>query len=152
MRRLRWIGPIALIAAATAAQADVYRTVDAEGHVEYTDRWVPGAELVKTDHPSGRESSSRASNEEPRRTAADNERIAEQLNREAAAREVKKDEDAARAKQCKDAKEHYEKAVVSRRIYREGPNGERQYLTEDEAEQERLQARLDVQQACGGGK
>jgi len=148
MRRLRWIAPIALIAAAMAAQADVYRTVDAEGHVEYSDRWVPGAELVRTDHP-GRESSSTTSSDAQKRTTADNERISAQLSREAAAREVKKDKDAARSEQCKQAKSRYQRAIESRRLYREGANGERQYLTDEEADQERLQARIEVQDACG---
>jgi len=132
MRRLRWIAPIALIAAAMAAQADVYRTVDAEGHVEYSDRWVPGAELVRTDHP-GRESSSTTSSDAQKRSTA----------------EVKKDKDAARSEQCKQAKSRYQRAIESRRLYREGANGERQYLTDEEADQERLQARIEVQDACG---
>ena len=33
-----------------AAQADVWRFVDAQGHVQYSDRWVPGSVLVKTEH------------------------------------------------------------------------------------------------------
>ena len=148
MRRLRWIAPIALIAAATAAQADVYRTVDAQGHVEYSDRWVPGAELVKTDHHAADSSRSSAS-ESQKRLTADNDRISAQLNREAAEREVKKDKDAARSEQCKQAKSRYQRAIESRRLYRDGANGERQYHTDDEADQERLQARLEVQEACG---
>jgi hypothetical protein len=148
MRRLRWIAPIALIAAATAAQADVYRTVDAQGHVEYSDRWVPGAELVKTDHHAA-DASRGSTSESQKRLTADNDRVSAQLNREAAAREVKKDKDAARSEQCKQAKSRYQRAIESRRLYRDGANGERQYLTDDEADQERLQARLEVQEACG---
>jgi hypothetical protein len=149
MRRLRWIAPIALIAAATAAQADVYRTVDAEGHVEYSDRWVPGAELVKTDRAHAADSSRSSTSDSQKRMTAENDRISAQLNREAAEREVKKDKDAARSEQCKQAKSRYQRAIESRRLYRDGANGERQYLTDDEADQERLQARLEVQEACG---
>jgi len=56
---------------------------------------------------------------------------------------------AARTEQCKQAKERYEKLIISRRVYREGKNGEREYLSEDQAEQQRLQARMDMQQVCG---
>ena len=109
---------------------------------------VHGAELVRTDHP-GRESSSTTSSDAQKRSTADNERISAQLSREAAAREVKKDKDAARSEQCKQAKSRYQRAIESRRLYREGANGERQYLTDEEADQERLQARIEVQDACG---
>ena len=40
-----------LTGAATAAHAvDVYRYVDAQGGIHYTDTWVPGSTLIKVDH------------------------------------------------------------------------------------------------------
>src|SRR3569833_4407632 len=33
------------------AHADVYRWVDARGEARYTDRWVPGSELIKSNKP-----------------------------------------------------------------------------------------------------
>ena len=39
----------ALLGAQAIARADVYRWVDAQGRVQYSDRWVPGSELVKVD-------------------------------------------------------------------------------------------------------
>ena len=41
------------------------------------------------------------------------------------------------------------KAIASRRVYKEGKDGERQYMTDAEADVYREQARKDVQQACG---
>ena len=38
-----------LLAVASAAQADVYRWTDAKGTVQYSDKWVPGSTLMKTD-------------------------------------------------------------------------------------------------------
>jgi len=144
MRRLPVLA--ALLAVAAGAEADVYRIVDAQGHVQYTDRWVPGAEVIKTERSRSIPSSSA---DDGKRLSAESERISADLNREATARAVKADEDKVRAEQCKTAKERYRKAIESRRLYREGKNGEREYLTDDQADQERLSARLEVQQACG---
>jgi hypothetical protein len=41
------------------------------------------------------------------------------------------------------------KAVASRRVYKEGKDGERQYMSDTDADAYREQARKDVQQACG---
>jgi hypothetical protein len=135
---------VAVALVAVVARADVWRWTDAKGQVQYSDRWQPGAELIKTDHPHGLTDVSDASK---RQSVAD--RASAQLTQEAAQRAVKKDEDAARTEQCKQAKERYDKLIASRRIYREGKDGERAYLSDDEADQQRLQARLDMQQVCG---
>jgi hypothetical protein len=134
---------VAVALVAVVARADVWRWTDAKGQVQYSDRWQPGAELIKTDHPHGQSDAGDA----PRKSVPD--RASAQLTEDAAQRAVKKDEAAARTEQCKQAKDRYDKLIASRRIYREGKDGEREYLSEDQAEQQRLQARLDMQQVCG---
>ena len=146
MHRTPLLIALALAAAAVGARADVYRIIDTQGHVQYTDRWEPGAQLIKTERSHSTTSSA---SDEARRPAPEGDPVAEQLNREATARAVKQDEDKMRAEQCKAAKERYRKAIESRRLYREGKNGEREYLTDDQASEERLAARLEVQSACG---
>jgi hypothetical protein len=135
---------VAVALVAVAARADVWRWTDDKGQVQYSDRWQPGAELIKTDHPHP----STDGGDTPRKASVP-DRASAQLSQEAAQRAVKKDEAAARTEQCKQAKDRYDKLIISRRVYREGKNGEREYLSEDEAEQQRLQARLDMQQVCG---
>jgi hypothetical protein len=135
---------VAVALVAVVARADVWRWIDDHGQVQYSDRWQPGAELIKTDHPHGPSNVSDA----PKAPAVA-DRASAQLSQEAAQRAVKKDEAAARSEQCKQAKERYDKLIISRRVYREGKNGEREYLSEDQAEQQRMQARLDMDQACG---
>ena len=145
MQRTPAIIALVLAAATVAARADVYRIVDAQGHVQYTDRWEPGAELIKTERPR----TTSSSGDDQNRLSASNDRIGEQLNREQAARAVKADQDKVRAEQCKTAKERYRKAIEAHRLYREGKNGEREYLSDDQAQQERVDARQEVQSACG---
>jgi hypothetical protein len=56
-----------------------------------------------------------------------------------------------RDKQCADAQDRYKKLIESRRLYKEGANGERQYLTSDQIDQERLNAKREIDETCNGG-
>ncbi len=133
----------AFAALAAVAHADVYKVVDPQGHVEYTDRWVPGAEHIKGDHLRGRDTP----DEEPqaKKPAADPKSKAEQ----SAAQAVQQDVAATREKQCKEAREQYDKMIEARRIFQTEKDGERTYLSDDQADQQRVQARLAMDQACG---
>ena len=62
---------------------------------------------------------------------------------------VQKDVAATRAEQCKQAKDKYQKSVEAFRVYRVNKAGEREYLTHEEVEQARLNARLEMERACG---
>ncbi len=140
----------ALILTAVSARvhADVWKWMDPQGHVQYSDRWVPGAELIKSDrtreHPEGL-----SSPEAQKSLAALNERANAQLSEQSAAAAVHQDVATVRTEQCKQAKERYQKMIEARRIFSTGKDGERQYLTDEEADKQRLQARLDMQQVCG---
>lgn len=139
-----------LLAVQAVAQADVYRWVDAQGRVQYSDRWVPGSELVKVDksRPNPEATSARQSAEQSK-LAASNSRIAEQRAEQATAQAVQKDVAKVREEQCAQAKERYEKAVQARRIFREGKDGNKEYISEAEADAYRVKARADMQAACG---
>jgi len=135
------------LAASGARAEDIWKWVDSQGHVQYSDRWTPGAVLIKGDRP--RANSSGSHSDDQAQLDATSKRIDDDLSREDAQRAVQKDQSEARAAQCKQAKEQYQKAIQARRIYHEDANGERTYLTDDEAEKARVQARLDMQNACG---
>jgi hypothetical protein len=163
---------IVLAAGSTLAQADVYRRVDDQGRVIYTDRWVPGAVLIRTEHrtstatpaPAATNRAASAANPSPApRAGADpaqpaaassaapaNETPEQRLEREANERTVQQDLAAERDKQCKEAQQRYQNAIQARRVYRTGPNGEREYLSEAVADQHRMQARSEMKTACGG--
>lgn len=137
------------LGANVAAQADVYRWVDPEGRVHYSDRWMPGWERIAVDARGGQSSGARTVASEQSRLAVSNDRIAAQQAQQAATQAVQQDVAEARDQQCKEARERYEKSIQARRIFRTGANGEREYLTEAEADEWRLQARAEMQQACG---
>ncbi|HUN73727.1 MAG TPA: DUF4124 domain-containing protein [Steroidobacteraceae bacterium] len=137
---------VALIACAlaTSASADIWKWVDADGHVQYSDRWTPGAVLIKSEHASNVA-------EQKQEPDSSDKRITAELNREEAQRQVQKDEAAAHADQCKKATDRYNQLVAARRIYNTDSNGGRQYLSDAQADQERVDAKMDMDSACGTG-
>ncbi|HUN27759.1 MAG TPA: DUF4124 domain-containing protein [Steroidobacteraceae bacterium] len=143
-----------LLAAATVslvgagARADIWKWVDAQGHVQYSDRWTPGAVLIKSEHGALTDDSS-SSADAQKSLESTSQQVSAKLNKEAAQRAVQKDEATAQASQCKDAKSHYDQLIEARRIYKTDSSGNRQYLSDDEADQERVQARMDMDKACG---
>jgi uncharacterized protein DUF4124 len=119
----------ALIGAMMAAHADVYRWTDAQGHVQYSDRWVPGSVLIKTTGTHN------PATPPPPQQTSDQQKLAAS--------------NAALAEQCKKVTESYQKSIDSRRLYKEGKNGEREYLSEGEMEAYRAKLLNEKQQVCG---
>jgi hypothetical protein len=139
-----------LLLASAAAKADVYRWVDSSGRVHYSDRWVPGSELVKITRPAASPTATATRLEGERgRLRASDQRIQEQQAQVATTNAVRQDVAAKRAEQCKAAREHYEKTVTYRRLYKTGANGEREYLSDPEADKLRVEARTEMDAVCG---
>ncbi|HTW73395.1 MAG TPA: DUF4124 domain-containing protein [Steroidobacteraceae bacterium] len=134
----------------TAALADVYRSVDAQGHVQYSDMPSPGAVLISSADLSAdadpEDASAAAKNAAAVEKAGDE--ASQRVAREEAERAVERDTAAAHAQQCKQAQDAYQKAIAARRIYTVDANGNRQYLSDAQADQQRLQYRMAMQAAC----
>ncbi len=143
MSRFVLFGALLLAGALSVAQADVYRWVDEHGEPHYSDQWVPGSQVIKTSkaHP-GSETMSQPRFQAVNRTP---ESLADEANTRAVQQDVTKTRDA----QCKAAKDRYMKAIESRRVYKESKNGEREYLSDADADAYRNVARKDVQDRCG---
>jgi hypothetical protein len=146
MRRSTLLTAVALTVGVFSvhARADIWKWVDTDGHIHYSDRWSPGAVLIKSDHPI-----SSANGDDQKKLAASSQQISDQLHKEAVVRSVKQDEAAQREQECKDAQDRYAKAIHARRMYTTDDSGNRQYLSDDEAEQQRIQAKMDVDKYCG---
>jgi Domain of unknown function (DUF4124) len=154
---------VVLASLALPAAAAVYKWVDPQGHVHYSDRPPPPeGKLLSVDTSSQHARSERSS--EPSRPPAQMAAAASVPSApfagpagspEAAARakqEVDNDVSNAQAQQCKQAQDRYQNYVHSRRLYKEGPNKERIYLSEQELETERLQAKHEVDELCPGSR
>jgi hypothetical protein len=150
MRGILSLGTLVLLGASALAQADVYRWVDARGEVHYSDRWVPGSELIKVERSRATpQAAANMRGAEQNRLAVTNDRINAQQAQNADTRAVQRDVQEARSAQCKEAKERYEKSIQARRIFRTGKDGEREYLSDADADEWRLKARSEMQEACG---
>ena len=53
-----------------------------------------------------------------------------------------------RDKQCTDAQDRYKKLIEGRRLYKTGPDGERQFMSSEEIDSERLNAKRDIDTIC----
>jgi hypothetical protein len=135
------------------ARADVFRWVDEHGEPHYSDRWVPGSELIKSSkpHPPGPDSGAAPRPVQQSKIAASAQNASAQVKEQASAQAVKKDVANARDAQCKKAKDRYEQSIQARRIYKPSTEkgGDREYMSDAEADAYRLQARNDVQDTCG---
>ncbi len=144
MRRIS-IALAALATVAITAHADVYKSVDAQGQVRYSDTWSPGATLIKTDRSRGTLSPA----ETPPPPAASD---GEESGKSDAAKKVQSDMSAIRAEQCKQLKEQYAKVIRARRISQPGDSSApKQYMSDAEADAERVRTRQAMDEACAGG-
>ena len=138
----------------SAALADVFRSVDAQGHVQYSDTPTPGAQLVRMNNlrtPTPSLASTAASASAKTTTATKSgDQVHQQLEQEAAAREVQSTVAQTRADQCKKATDIYNQSVQARRIFTTGADGERQFLSDDEADKARVAHKLEMDEACKG--
>ena len=77
--------------------------------------------------------------------AAADARLAEDASRQA----VEKDVAATRADRCKQAKDKYQESIQAHRVYRMNKAGEREYLSDSDLDQARLNACIEMDRACG---
>jgi hypothetical protein len=145
---------ICALGSSELAQAgDVYKYVDERGVTMYTDKPIPGAVLVSTgaQRPPEVVARSYASTQAANTGAlnASNQRIAAAQDNTRVAATVAKDLEATRIERCKKAREDYETSIRSQRLYRATPDGKREYLSETELAQARIESRKAVDSICG---
>ena len=144
----------ALIAWSGMASALVYKWVDTQGKLQYGDRPPDGvhAELVEMLGTHATSASARAPSASTSNAAASTTSRAPGAHPSSADTSDKQavDQDVAQArdKQCADAQDRYKKLIEGRRLYKTGPDGERQFMTSEEIDTERLNAKRDIDNIC----
>ena len=159
MKTIRWPLLLALLGTA-AANADVYRSVDAHGTVVYSDRPTEKSEpvFVNASKPgrSGNAITAQktADNAQANAQNGQNAPASSSGNQQGAQKEkgdlTPAEKEAEKAKNCQIARERKVKYDQSHRLFKTGPNGDREYLSDSEIDQARAQATADVQTWCGG--
>ena len=126
--------------------SEVYKTVDAEGHVVYSDRADTSAQksAVRVDPPNPTEAARIAKEQEILKA----EEI--QRNQQKSVDEAKKAQaDHAAQVQCDKARTHYDALKDARRVYQRDVDGNRHYYSDQEADAQREEARQAATTACG---
>jgi tRNA splicing endonuclease len=138
---------MAVLLVVGAAQAsEVYKSTDAKGNTTYTDRpeVLPAEKVnVKTQQTDTVEARKRYE-DEMKSMAADDQKSASQDTFVAATAEDK-------AKRCKDARARYESYMNARRLFEPGATeGERRYLSSEEIDATRADAKKTMDEFCSG--
>lgn len=133
-----------LIGWSAMASAVVYKWVDAQGKIQYGDTPPDGVhaevvELLGTHAARSTNSVVTAPGDKSASTPPTDTKKA-----------VDSDVAQARDKQCADAQDRYKKLIEGRHLYKAGPDGERQYLSSEEIDAERLSQKQEVDAVCNG--
>jgi hypothetical protein len=139
----------ALIAWSGLASAVVYKWTDAQGKLQYGDRPPDGVhaevvQLLGTHAATARSASTAPAQAPPAARVAANPTAKDAEDRQAVDQDVANTRD----KQCSEAQDRYKKLIEGRRLYKAGPDGERQFMTSEEIDTERLNAKRDIDNIC----
>ena len=136
-----------LLLAVTAGAGEVYVTKDAKGNPVYTD--VPAT--LPAEKVGIKSSSTDPGEVQKRYDASMKQYAADDAAKPAAAAAspaaVSPEE---KAKRCADARQRQQAYLDAFRLYEELPNGERRYLTSEEIDAARANAKQVVDRACSG--
>lgn len=143
---------LCLLASAAAAQsAPVYKWVDDNGVTHYGSQPPSGSNFkatgVRANKTNKQALQARMSSDADMRAAEQTRKDFEKeeaANAESTRQEVEKE----RTANCEKAREQLETYDTSPRLYRPLPNGDREYLSDDELDAERANARRQVREWC----
>jgi catalase len=133
-----------------AAADTVYKWSDSRGQIHYTDL-PPTQSDAKVLSVSHRESASRddePAGDEGNDNSNGSESDGSTIDHKAMAA-VEADVSSAKVKQCKEAKERYQRYVESRRLFRQTADGKREYLTDQQLNEARVKAKQAIDENCG---
>jgi hypothetical protein len=140
---------VGVLIAAAAYGGDVYVVTDAQGNRVYTDRPqtlpaqrvdVAVSETTAADAARAQQRMGSYSAEQ----AADAEKQAKTAQAQQARTETAEDQ----AKRCMEARERYQSSMNAIRLYEEGPDGQRRYLSSEEIDAARANAKQAMDTFC----
>jgi hypothetical protein len=127
---------------------DVYKTVDASGHVVYSDHPTSAAS-EKLSVPVKQADPAEAARLAKQRALEDAE-YAQRSRQEADEQGKQAAQSKQQAAQCTSARNHYNSIKDSRRLFQLDADGNRVFYSDAEADAMRASAKQAMDQACGG--
>lgn len=152
---LRLFGPIILASVAIGASAaswgdtQVYKTIDAQGNVVYTDK-APTGKAQKTNvqvHQPSTADLERVEQQKKAIQAADDQRVAEAVA-DKAGQAQKQKQLIDRQARCQQARNNFYNLKDAARLYQRDAQGNRVFLPDDQADAKRSEARKAMDAAC----
>lgn len=136
--------------AAGAGAGEVYITKDEKGNPVYTDRpaTLPAEKLGIQSQATDPAAVQKQYTERMQRYAADDADAAEAAKAKAPKATAITPEE--RAKLCTEARQRYETVMSSFRLYETAPDGQRRYLTSEEIDAVRADAKKLTDELCSG--
>jgi hypothetical protein len=139
-----------LLLAGPAAAGDVYVTKDAQGNNVYTDtpQTVPAQRVEVRTGVTDTSTATERYSAEMAQHANDEQAYAKSQAQESAARQAAQTTAEDKAQRCTEARQRYQTLMNNWRVYEQGPNGERTYLTSEQIDQARANAKQVMDQFC----
>src|SRR5262249_10801758 len=144
------LGALAVLACAPLSAQEVYKSVDAQGHVVYSDRGASKTApktSVHVDEPDPVEVA-RQAKQQQLLDAQDQQRTKEQAA-DAPAKALEERRRQQGEKACENARNNYYRLQESTRIFKRDADGNRVYYSDSEADTLRQQAKQAMSAACG---
>ena len=147
MRKPIIIAALTLLGSTAFAAGEVYRWKDASGVWNYSDQPHPGAEVIR--RPASAATPAAAPAATPAAPAAMPTSDEPLPVSKEVAEQVRQDASAAKAKRCEKARTDYDEMVKALRIKRADDKGNVTFLTPEQMDAARLEARAVRDLACG---
>jgi Domain of unknown function (DUF4124) len=154
MSRLRGVLPLVVIVSSLAGARsscadDIYRTVDSQGHVTYSDHAVSAASRKVTVDvvPANPENAARLAKEQAIIHASEVDRE-KSAARDAIGQQQQQLEAAAQARRCSAARNRYAAFAAGGRIWKADTQGNRVFYSDQEIEAERASSKAAMDSAC----
>jgi hypothetical protein len=139
-----------LLVAGTAVAGDVYVTKDAQGNPVYTDtpQAVPAQKVdLHVSSPGPAADAADAAPAAPA-TLPQNPASTDSTSQQATARQAAQSTAEDRAQRCVQARQRYQTLMDNWRVYEAGPDGERSYLTSEQIDAARANAKQAMDEFC----
>jgi len=143
---------LALLLAAGAQAGDVYVTKDAQGRPIYTDTpaTIPAQKVGIASTSTDPATVQKRYADQMKQYATDDasaSKAAAGADDPAKAKQLSAED---KAKRCADARQRYQSYMDAHRLYEDGPDGQRRYLTSEEIDASRASAKQVMDQFCSG--
>ena len=143
---------LALLLAAGAQAGDVYVTKDAQGRPTYTDTpaTIPAQKVGVASTSSDPAAVQQRYSEQMKRYAADDAADAKTVEGAEDPAKAKQLSAEDKAKRCAEARQRYQSYMDAHRLYEEGADGQRKYLSSEEIDAARASSKQVMDQFCSG--